>query len=30
MDALIVLIAALAALIWVDGAVIPLDRRESN
>ena len=30
MDALIVLIAALAALIWVDAAAIPLDVRRSN
>jgi hypothetical protein len=30
MDALIVLIAALAALIWVDVAAIPLDVRGSN
>jgi hypothetical protein len=30
MDALIVLIAALAALIWVDVSAIPLDGRESN
>lgn len=30
MDALIVLIAALAALIWVDVSAIPFDGRESN
>jgi len=30
MDALIVLIATLAALIWVDVSAIPLDGRESN
>lgn len=30
MDALIVLFAALAALIWIDTANFPFDRRESN
>jgi hypothetical protein len=30
LDALIVLIAALAALIWVDVSAISLDGRESN
>jgi hypothetical protein len=30
MDALIVLFAAMAALIWIDTANFPFDRRESN
>jgi hypothetical protein len=30
MDALIVLFAALAALIWIDTANVPFDGRESN
>jgi hypothetical protein len=30
MDALFVLVAALAALIWIDAAAIPFDGRESN
>ena len=30
MDALIVLFAALAALIWIDTANLPIDGREGN
>jgi len=30
MDALIVLIVALAALIWIDTSTFPFDGRESN